>query len=689
MKKIFSILMLTAFSVMSFAQVDRSKQPEPGPARAIDFGDYELFELKNGLKIIVVQDDKLPRVTMNLLIDRDPIFEGDKAGYVSLAGDMLRQGTESRPKDALDEEIDFMGASVGTSSSNIFGGGLSKYTEDIMRLMADMAMNPAFPEDEFEKIKKQQISGIESNKDDPGAVGSTVFSAVLYGKDHPYGEPMTVETVEAVTLDDCKAYYKKYWMPNAAYLAVVGDIKPKNAKKLAKKYFGKWEMGTKPENKYNAPATPTGKAISFVNKESAVQSVLNLGNIIDLKPGHPDIAKLQLTNQILGNGSLGRLFQNIREDKGYTYGAYSDYDWDEMVGSFTANASVRNEVTDSAITEFIYEFDRIRNESVTAEELQGAKNYVNGSFGRSLESPQTIANFALNIERYGLPKDYYQNYLKNLDAVTVEDIMATAKKYISTDNMHITVVGKASEVAALLEKFGKVTYYDEEGNVTTEPSLPLPEGITAEKVIDDYIKAIGGGNIDNIKDLQITMSAEIPGAPPITIVNAYKMPNQFKSEWTAQGMGTLQKTIYDGEKGKKSGMQGTSDVTGDELAELKVEAKLVPETYYSEAGYTLKLTKMAMVNGKKAYVMEVTSPSGSLSTEYYDSESGLKLRSEQVEVGPQGSAVVSTTFDSYQEVGGIKLPYDTSVLAGPQKIKLSVTDVAINKGIKDSEFQIN
>jgi predicted Zn-dependent peptidase len=690
MKKIFFTFLSLMIVTATFAQVDRSKQPEPGPAPSIDFGKYKLYELKNGLKVIVVKADKLPRVTMNLVVDRDPIFEADKAGFVSLAGEMLRQGTKNREKSVLDEEVDFMGASLGTSSSNVFASGLSKYSEKLIELMSDVVLNPAFPQAEFDKLKKQTISGIESSKDDPQGVGATVFNAVLYGKTHPYGESATVETAESVQLSDCIDYYNQYWMPNNAYLVIVGDIKPSKAKKLAKKYFGSWEMGTKPVNTFEKPAQPAATRIAFVNKESAVQSVLNIGNTIDLKPGDPDVVKLDLANQILGVGSLGRLFQNIREDKGYTYGAYSDYSSDRIVGEFSASASVRNEVTDSAIVEFMTEFERIRTEPVSDEELQGAKNFIIGGFGRSLERPMTIAGFALDVERHNLPKDYYESYLTTLGSLTKEDIMAVAQKYIKPSNMTITVVGKANEVADKLEKFGKIQYYDEEGNKTEKPSMPVPEGVTAQMVLDNYIKAIGGAdNLNKVKSIAMNMEAEIAGAPMSLKAVSYKKDNnKYKFTLSADGMGTIQEQIYNDGKAKESGMQGARNIEGDELKAMEADALIAKELKYAEMGYKLELTSMAMIDGEKAFVMKITDPAGEASNEYYSEASGLKLKEDKTEDTPQGPMTTSIAYGDYRDVKGVKYAHSQVIMAGPQKIKMTVTDITVNGKIDNSEFAI-
>ncbi len=687
MKKILSIAFALMLALGANAQLDRSKRPEPGPAPKLDFGKYKLYELKNGLKIIVVEDHKLPRLSMNLIVDRDPIQEGDKAGFVSLAGEMLRQGTGNLSKSQLDEEIDFIGASLNTGSASIYTSGLSKYAEKLFSLTADVALNPSFPEEEFEKLKKQTISGLESQKDDPSAVSTNAFNAVLYGKDHPYGEMTTVSTVEKVSLEDCKTYYKNYWVPNNTYIAVVGDIKAKDAKKLIQKYFGEWEMGNVAENVYEKPAEPASTQVSFVNKSSAVQSVVALGNIIELKPGDEDVIKLQLANQILGGGSLGRLFQNIREDKGYTYGAYSSYDDDELIGEFGAEASVRNEVTDSAIVEFLAEFKKLQTEPVSEEELEGAKNYIIGSFGRSLESPQTVARFALNVQRYNLDEDYYKDYLTKLQALTAQDVMDAANKYIKTNGMHIVVVGKGTEVAPKLEQFGTITYYDEEGNVTGPPSTPIPAGLTADSVVNMYIKALGGKeNLNKVKDVAIYYDATIAGAPmKINAVSMKKRPNKFKMEISAEGMGTLNKTIFDGKKASMSGMQGAQDIEGEELEEIKKQGEFYPELNYLSDQYTLKLTHMDKIGDEEVYVMEVTNQDGKKTSEYYSAATGLKLKEESTEEGPQGPMTVSQSYGDYKEVKGVKFPYSMTLEQG-QQIKFTATEIKVNSGLKDSEF---
>lgn len=688
MKRIIASLLILLITVSGFAQVDRSIRPKPAPAKPIEFGEYKMYTLDNGLQIIVVKNDKLPRVSFSLVVDRDPFLEGDKAGFISLAGSLMRNGTTNRSKEQLDKEVDFMGATLFTGATNAYASGLSKYSENILSLMADVALNPSFPQEEFDKLKKQSLSGIESSKDDPNSLSSRLFNSSLYGLDHPYGELETEESLNSITLEDCKKFYEENWSPKDAYMIVVGDIKPKKAKKLVAKYFGDWQAKEVSTRSYEMPATPAATEVKIINRNSSVQTVLSIGNTIDLKPGSPDIVTVRLMNQILGGGSTGRLFQNIREDKGYTYGAYSNYDSDELVGYLSAGASVRNEVTDSSVTEFIKEFKRLQTELVSENELQDAKNNIIGSFGRNLESPQTIASFALNIQRYNLPADYYQSYIQRLEAVTAEDIMAAAKKYINTEALLITAVGKAAEIATGLEKFGPVSYYDFNGLETGPPSFPVPDGVTAEMVLNNYIKAIGGKeNLDKVKDMSITMSASISGMPmEATAKNLKKRPNLFLTEMTVPGFGTVQKIYFDGKKAETSGMQGSKVLEGDELEEVKKQGAFFSEADYLSNGYKLNLVAINMVDGEKAYTLEVDKD-GEVQTEYYSVETGLKLREEASTEGPEGELTVSQDYSDYRSIEGIMMPYKMVINQGPQKIIMTTTEAKINSGLKKSDFK--
>ncbi|TVQ76992.1 MAG: insulinase family protein [Flavobacteriales bacterium] len=689
MKKIIFLTLSALLTLTMTAQFDRNQMPEPGPAREIQLGKYNTFKLKNGLTVIVVEDNKLPRVTMNLLVNRDAIFEGDKAGYVEIAGELMRRGTTNRPKEILDEEIDFMGANVSTSSTSINASGLSKYAETLMEIMADIAINPAFPESDFESIMLNSRSGVESEKDDPGSIMRRMRYAVMYGLDHPYGESMTEETLDNVTLADCKAYYETYFRPNISYLAVVGNVRTKDVKKWARKYFRNWKRGDVPQMSFPAPPLPEALSVAFSNRSASVQSQIVIGNTIDLKPGHPDVVRMRVANQILGGGSQGRLFQNLREDKAYTYGSYSSYNTDKLIGSFTASADVRNDVTDSAVTQILGEIERMRTEPVDAKTLQDVKNYLSGTFGMSLERPQTLARFALDIERYGLPKDYYSNYLKSLNDVTPEDVLQAAKTYMRPENGFVFVVGKDSEVGDNLRAFGEVRYFDQQGNPTERPSVAIPAGITAQSLIEKYLNTVGIANVGKMKDLSMEMKAELPqGQGTLNIVikkKAGKEANMFMQELGMMGM-TIQRQSFDGKRGQMV-MQGQKqEIEGAELASMMIEAEFFPEASYAAAGYELSISGADRINGEVVYIVEVKKPDGTIISEYYNAESGLKIRSEQTMDTPQGEMTQATNFADYREVEGFMIPHRMIQNIGGMDIKMDATAIRVNSGVAASEF---
>ena len=421
MKKLILSLMVLIFSLPLYAQVDRSKPPKPGPPPEITPGKYEQFELQNGLKVFVVENHKLPRVSFSLQIDRDPILEGDTAGYVSAAGELLRTGTTTVSKDQLDQAIDFIGATLSTSSTGVYAMCLTSHIDTLLQIMSDIVLHPNFKQEELDKIVTRMKSDLASQKDDPDAIAETVKGVVDFGKNHPYGEPETEATVENITLKKCLDYYNTFFVPNISYLAVVGDINEQQAKDYVTRFFGGWQRKEVPKFSYNLPQPPAKNIVALVDRPNAVQSVINITYPVQLQPSDNEVIPASIMNTILGGGTF-RLFENLREKHSYTYGAYSGLTKDEYIGSFLAFANVRNEVTDSAITQILYEMKRIKNEAVPDSELQTIKNYITGNFAISLENPQTLASFAINIDKYKLPKNYYADYLKNVAKVTPAEV---------------------------------------------------------------------------------------------------------------------------------------------------------------------------------------------------------------------------------------------------------------------------
>lgn len=695
MKKIvFALHILLAATVCQAQTLDRSVKPKPGPAPEIKLGHTESFTLSNGLKVFVVENHKLPTIAISLQLDIRPELQGDMTGFQDVMSELLLGGTKSRTMDQLNKEIDFIGATLQAHARGAYASGLKKHQEKIMELMADVLMNAQFSQEELEKQTKRMLSGLEAGENDPDEMMSNAKSAIVYGTKHPYGEVVTKQTLKQITLDRCQQYYKTYFRPNVAYMAIVGDITRAEAESLVKKYFSNWQKADVPVTQYGNVANVKATAVAFVPRDAAVQSVINVTYPVDLPYGSPDVVKVKLLNSILGGGASGRLFQNLREKHAWTYGSYSSVSEDELKSDLTLYAKCRNEVTDSAIVEMLSEMKRLRTEKITQEELRNHINMLTGLFSMGLENPAKVAQYAINIEKYNMPKDYYQQYLKNLSAVTVDDIQKTAQKYLLPDNAHIIVVGNKEDVADKLIKFdadGKIAYYDSYGQPLKESDKKaIPAGMTANKVIENYINAIGGKKVlASIKDMKMVSKGDLQGIS-LVITRAKKDPGKFKMDITGMGM-TLQKLVLNGDAGYQEIQGQKAPLTEEDIQDAKMTADICPDCNPSVYGYSYNLKGLEEWNGKDVYVIETTDAKGDKNTRYFDAQSFYLLKESAVESLPSGDVTVSTEYDNYKEVPGFpgyKVPYTVKLPLGPGMFLLTeIETVTVNTGLADTEFE--
>ena len=677
--KISVLIVAFLMSVSAFAQLDRSKMPEPGPAPKISLEKPEEFTLKNGLTVLVVENHKLPRVSYSLTIDNKPMTVGEKGGVESLIGAMLGNGTKNISKDKFNEEVDFLGARLSFSFRGGFASSLSKYSDRILELMADAAINPLLTEEEFEKEKAKLIDGLKTSEKSVDAVASRVSSALAYGKNHPYGEFTTEETVNNVAYGDAVAFYEKYFNPNNAYLVVVGDVNYKDVKKQIETHFSKWVKSvgvdyTVPDAAPNAQYTQ----INFVDMPNAVQSNISLTNNVDLEMKDDDYHSVLIANKILGGGFNSYLNMNLREEHGYTYGARSSIGTSEYASRFRAGAAVRNMVTDSAVVNTLKEINRIKTEPVEQDMLKNAKAKYVGDFVLALESPQTIARYALNIKLNDLPDDFYTTYLQKINAVTADDVNRVANKYFKTENARIVVIGKGSEVLENLEKTGiPIKYYDKFATATDKPSyeIEMPADMDASKVMQSYIDAIGGrATLDKVNSVFMTAEAEVQPGMVINIEMKKTIKNQFL-QITKSPMG-VQKQVLDGATGYTSAGGQKTDMTDDQIKAVQSESSPFPEVNYLNGGVTLE--KIEMIDGVKAYKVNVDETT----TIYYSVDSGLKL--QEVKTSEAGSS--TTFYADYKEVGGIKFPFIIGQTFGPRRFDFTVKELKVNENVSDADF---
>lgn len=686
MKNIISILIVCLVGTAMSAQIDRSQMPQPGPAPSINIGEPETFSLRNGLKVLVVENDKLPRVSASLIIDNKPYTE-QKPGTQAMVASLLGTGTEKTSKDEFNEEIDFLGASINFGSESAYASSLSKFFPRVMELMAEGALQPKFTQEEFESEKEKLIEGLKSNQKDVGTIANRLSSSLAYGSSHPYGQYTSPESVETITLDDVKNAYRNYFVPENSYLVVVGDITKKEAKKIVKRTLGNWKRATPPTKTLPAVTPAQYTQIDFVDMPNAVQSEIIVQNTVDLKMADADYFPVIVMNQILGGSFGSYLNMNLREDKGYTYGAGSSVGASRYASRFRASASVRNAVTDSAVVEFMREIDRIRNEKVDAEKLEDTKKKFAGSFVMRLEQPSTVANYALNIETRGLDKDFYETYLEKINAVTQDDIQRVANKYLKTDQMQIVVAGKGSEVIKNLEKIefkGKkipVLYFNKETEKIEKPEYKkeLPEGASVATVYADYIKAIGGEEaVADVNTMMMTGNASFQGmALSFTRKQAKDGKN---SEVVTMGGNTLSKQIFDGENGYAIVQGQKIEFNEQQINDIKATAGLFPELTVSEGA---ELTGIESVNGEDAFVIKLTDNV----REFYSMDSGLKLGTETTaeQMGQKVTSMIS--YQDYTEKNGILVPMTFSQNFGPQTIDFKMEEVKFNEGVTASDFE--
>ena len=686
---ILLILTILLASAGSYAQIDRSKQPEPGPAPKINMERPIEFSLDNGLNVMIVENHKLPRVSINLFFDRTPFLMKEKAGVTSLLGSMLGNGTQTISKDDFNEEIDFLGADLSFGFDGGYASSLSKYFERMMELLADATMNSLLTPEEFEKEKERLLEGLKSQEKSVDAVASIAGGALAYGRNHPYGEFENEATINNVSFEDVQEYYKNFFNPKQAYLVIIGDINPEKIKPIIESRFNSWENGSITEIPMpEAQSNPKALEINFIDMPNAVQSNISLTSNVSLKMNDSDYHAVLIANKILGGGFNSYLNMNLREEHGYTYGAGSSVGADKYITRFKTGASVRNEVTDSAVVQTIKEVKRIQENPVEEEALANAKAKYVGDFVLALERPSTIAQYAINIKANNLPADFYAEYLKKINAVTVEDVQRVANKYFNAENARFIVIGKGSDVIENLEKTGiPINYFDREANAVEKPEFqkPIPAGVTAKSIISDYIDAIGGSkSLSGVKTVLTNVDISIQGAPfkPSGVIKTMS-PNKESMEMSVEGMGTIMKQKFDGKTGYAEQQGRKTEMTADEIAEKQKEKGLFPETYLSEDA--VSLVSLISVNGSDAYKIKVAGKNDSY--RYYDATSFMLIRTEVSQEARGQKITQITDISDYRSVNGIQMPHKKVITAGPQIITFDASEIKINEGVSKKDFK--
>ena len=443
-----SMLSLLALQSVATAQgtFDRSKPPELGPPPKVSLPPIVTRQLPNGLKLMIVEQHELPLADFVLLVGSGSTADpANKPGIANLLSAMLREGTTTRKSLEIADQIAFLGIRLSPTSS-WESSTLSLHTptaqlDSALALFADVALHPSFPANEFERVRKTQLTELLQLRDQGAAIASIAFPAIIYGSAHPYGAPAqgTEASVKALTTGDLQSYYQANFRPNNATLIVVGDVMPAQVEQKINALFGSWQRADIPQINYSEPPKFGTTTIFLIDKPGAAQSSFRIG-AVGVPRSTQDYFALTVMNTILGGSFSSRLNQNLRETRGYTYGAGSRFDMRRAAGPFLASAEIVTAKSDSALLEFMKELNGIR-QPVPPAELSRAKRYLQLQLPGNFETTQQIAAALVPVALYGLPLDYFNNYVQNIEGVTQADVARVAQQYINPGSLAVVIVG--------------------------------------------------------------------------------------------------------------------------------------------------------------------------------------------------------------------------------------------------------
>jgi zinc protease len=447
--------------------------PKPGADPKFSLPRVEKNKLSNGLEVWLVRQNELPIVSMNLVVKSGATGDpSGKSGLSSITASLLDDGTKTRSAVDISNAMQQIGARLGTGSgwdsSSVSVQTLTKNLDKALDIFSDVIVNPAFPNQELENLRRRMLVGLLQQRDNPNAIANTAYSTVLYGKNHPYGASPNEASVKAIAQTDIQRFYETFYRPNNATLIVVGDVSPNELLPKLEKAFANWKAGEVPAVSA-PPASARDKAMIYiVDKPGAAQSIISIGQV-GVPRTTEDYFALQVMNSMLGGQFSSRVNMNLREEKGYTYGARTGFEWRRGTGPFTASAGVETAVTKESVAEFLKELRGIRGEiPVTPKELEYNKQSLIRRFPAGFETVDQIAGQLATAVIYNLPDTYFNDYISRINSISVEDVSRVANKYLDPSKMAIVIVGDRKLIEPGLRELQDVgttvTFLDNEGN---------------------------------------------------------------------------------------------------------------------------------------------------------------------------------------------------------------------------------
>jgi len=468
---------------MAELEAFRRDAPPPLPPRPIVIPDARETTLPNGMSVLVIEDDRLPLVSYRFALKVGTAYDPTKLpGLTDLLAGLLPEGTQTKSSREIAERVARMGASLNAGANSdytiVAASALAAFQNEILDLMAEVVLQPSFPEKEVELAKQNTKESLRQQRAQPSFLATEMVSRVVFGN-HPYAVVApTLESIDLFTREHFVAHHKSKFAPNNAVLITVGNVSFDDVLRRVESLFSDWQQGEKLSSDFASPPERTKRTAYLVDRPGSAQSNIVLANLAITRTS-PDFFPMLLMHTVLGATASSRLFMNLREEKGYTYGAYSNLDARRTAGTFRATAEVRTPVTGDSLKEFFFELDRIRNEQVSEKEIKDAKSYLTGVFPIRLETQEGMIDQLVQIKMLDLPNDYLQTYRDRVQAVTVEDIQRVARKYVKPDEAAIVVIGDGAKVLDQIKPYcADIEIYNTSGKRKEMPAAGTEVDIT-------------------------------------------------------------------------------------------------------------------------------------------------------------------------------------------------------------------
>ena len=694
-RNLFRITTITGLILMSAGNdtrlsaqsVDRSQAPATEELDAVAFPHFEEMTLSNGLKVFFVPDPR-PSVTLRLLIPGGSAVDGDRPGRAGMVADLLTKGSAGLTAQEFASEIDFLGGGISAQSDEdritVSASGLKSRIEPIIDLYTGVITSPAFDGEELAKYQSMAIEGLKASRQSPDFLAEQGVRKILYGNT-PLGVMPTEELVSAVTVEDLQEYHAAYFSPKNAILAVVGNFEVDELRALLEKSLGSWDVTTLPD----VPSKPmnfTGGRVVLIDRPTSVQSAIRVVGPGPL-PDEGDRTRMKIVGDILGGGTgLGnRLTSNLRETHGWTYSPYAYFTSNRYAGYYIAAADVRNEVTDSALTEMLSEIDGMSSSAVPDDELQLNIRSAAGTYIMSLANPNLTAMRVQQIAFYGMDRDYYDRLVDIYHTTGSEEVLELARKYFDPSDRSILIVGKASEVGESLKRFGEVEVW----NTMLEPEKSVDAAdleLDAATIWGRFLDAMGGADaLRTVRTMEsegkIALAAngqEFPGT--YFGVSAYPKDEYFRLSLNVNGqvMNLLEQVVT--AEGAVQYQMGTEvPFTPGLIDSIVRTTHIMGEAWHDELGATLELKGLKSTQDGDVYEIVVHIPGASSSTYLIDAETFLSVRRQF-----EGMEI---RYDAWKEIGdGIRQPSSMTYIMEGQEITVEDMKYTINGEIDRTLF---